>query len=316
MNADRTIYGRYGSRSEHKDPQKHVSLDGFKRALEGALELHGGYPGNKAELAAKTGPPAPWRTPEIIPDLAGRPNIKPADGTRAGCIHCHQANDGEVWSLRSLQKLTDKNLWPFPMPDVLGLSLDPKERATVTAVAPGSPAEKGGFKAGDRIVKLEGQPLLSIADVQWVLHQAKEPSTLRAEIDRGGQKASATLSIASGWRTGDDFSWRVIVWSMRHRLMGLSPLEVVADRDKATYGAAAGQMAFRVKSHPPDYLKEKNPDGKRFQVGDVIVEVDGQRGFVGEDDLLAYLMRKPSKSTAKFVVARGGKPAVVNVSLP
>jgi hypothetical protein len=319
MNADKTLYGRYGSRSDHKDTQKDISVEGLVKAMEGALELHAAYPGNKASLAGKTGPKVPFPTPESIPELRGKPNIKPADGTRGGCVHCHQAHDGEVWSLRKAgQALADKQIWPFPMPDELGLSLDPKERATVTAVAAGSPAEKGGFKPGDRIAKLEGQPILSIADVQWVLHNAKDGGTLKAEVDRGGKTESATLALAAGWRQKDDFTWRVITWSMRHKLLGTEPLEAVAEAEKKQAGAAPGGMALRIKKFPPDWVKEKNGAAQqKFQPGDVIIAVDGRNGFLTEGELLGYLMQKkqPGQS-AEFTVVRGGKPQKLQIPIP
>ena len=63
-------------------------------------------------------------------------------------------------------------LFPYPDPAVLGLKMDPKAMATVERVTPGSLAERAGLRAGDEIVTLAGQPLLSIADLQWVLHNA------------------------------------------------------------------------------------------------------------------------------------------------
>src|SRR6516162_8845208 len=147
MNADKTIYGRYGSRSEHKNTTNAISIEGLKKALDLALQFHAGYPGNKREFAGKIGPAPNWPTPEIIPDLKGKKNIIPADGTRGGCIHCHQAHDGEMWSLRLENKpIADGIVWPYPMPGRLGLALDPKEAAKVKSVEAGSPAEKGGFK--------------------------------------------------------------------------------------------------------------------------------------------------------------------------
>ena len=53
VNADRTIYGRYGSRSDRKDATKDISIEGLRQALVGALDLHRHYPANKASLAGK-----------------------------------------------------------------------------------------------------------------------------------------------------------------------------------------------------------------------------------------------------------------------
>ena len=55
LNADGTIYGRYGTRSDHSHWADDVSVEGLAKALEGALALHQQYPKNKAELAAKKG---------------------------------------------------------------------------------------------------------------------------------------------------------------------------------------------------------------------------------------------------------------------
>jgi hypothetical protein len=38
MNADKTIYGRYGSRSDIKEAQREISMESLVEALKGALE--------------------------------------------------------------------------------------------------------------------------------------------------------------------------------------------------------------------------------------------------------------------------------------
>ena len=101
-------------------------------------------------------------------------------------------------------EIPDKLLHPYPNPKILGLILDPKEKATVKSVVPGSSAEKDDFSPGDAILTLEGQPLLSIADVQWVLNNAGETAALKAEVKRNGQVMPRTITLAKGWRQSDD----------------------------------------------------------------------------------------------------------------
>src|SRR5205085_7685000 len=87
------------------------------------------------------------------------------------CIHCHQIGDAQRLNYRETTgKIPEQVLFPYPHPKAIGLILDPKECATVLRADPGSLAQKAGFQAGDKIKKLNGQPLLSFADVQWVLH--------------------------------------------------------------------------------------------------------------------------------------------------
>src|SRR5436309_13256189 len=95
MNADRTIYGRFGSRSNQKDPAKDISMEGFRAALAGALELHKKYPANKVSLRGKQGSAPAFKVPEDYPSLKGK--YKAAldyEGKVAkSCIHCHQVRE-------------------------------------------------------------------------------------------------------------------------------------------------------------------------------------------------------------------------------
>lgn len=320
LHADGTIYGRYGSRVAAPDHggTAVASIEGLRQALQGALDLHAGYPANKASLAGKAGRPMPWRTPEAMPDNQGNKNVKPADGSRGGCVHCHQAQDGLIWSTRAARKpLTDAVVRPWPMPDVVGLRLDPKEAATVVSVNPGSAAEKAGFKAGDRIRRMEGQPILSIADVQWVLQEAKAPGAVTAEVARGEAAQELTLALAADWREDEDFTWRVSTWKARHRLLGTQPLEDLSADEKKRLGLSAGALAARVKGLPPNWVKDRNPSGGQFKADDVVIDIDGQKELENEADVLAYLLqRKPPGSVASVTLLRAGKRETIQLKVP
>src|SRR5262249_23727549 len=151
-----------------------VSIEGLSKALSGALELHAQYPKNRDALAGKRGTAAEIPTPEKYPALKDRygPKLNYEGNVVQSCIHCHQIGDAHRKLLRSRKEALPENvLFPYPHPKSQGLILDPRERATVLRAEKDTPAEKAGFKAGDVILSLAGQPLLSIADVQWVLQQ-------------------------------------------------------------------------------------------------------------------------------------------------
>ena len=63
LNADLSIYGRYGTRSHRTESHNDMTLEGFGKAMEGALAIHAEYPKNKESLAAKHGPPSDVKTP-------------------------------------------------------------------------------------------------------------------------------------------------------------------------------------------------------------------------------------------------------------
>ncbi len=315
MNADKTIYGRYGTRCRQKDPHKDVTIEGFKKAAEGALELHEAYPANKKELAGKTGPAPPWRLPELIPDLKGRDNVKPADAKN--CVRCHQAHEGELWSIRAQEHpVPERMIWPFPMPEAAGLTLDPKERATVTAIAEGSPADKAGFRTGDRIVRLDGQPILSIADVQWVLHNLKEgPNVkLEAEVDRGGQKAELNLALPAGWRQKSDIAWRRHYTGLRHRLAGPDGFEAVPLDARRAQGLPPAGMALRVKS-VTTWGQDRNTSFT-WKKNDVVLAADGRNNLDTEEEFLLHLLKKGPGQKVDMSILRDGKPRKATLVLP
>jgi hypothetical protein len=90
MNGDKTIYGRYGTRSHQTRSEDDVSLDGFAEALEAGLAIHASYPINKSHLAGKQPQTQPsYSTPEQFPRLASYSRTLDYDGkVAASCIHC------------------------------------------------------------------------------------------------------------------------------------------------------------------------------------------------------------------------------------
>ncbi len=315
MNADKVVYGRYGTRCRQKDPHKDVTLDGFKKAAQGALELHEAYPANKKDLAGKTGPAPAWRIPELMPDLKGRPEVKPADGKN--CVRCHAVHEGEIWSSRVPKHVVpDKTLWPYPMPEAVGLTLDPKEAATVTAVEAATPAEKADFKAGDRIARMEGQPILSIADVQWVLHNLRDGDKVKveAEVDRNGKKTELALTLPAGWRQKSDPTWRPMITNLRHRLAGPDGFEAVPLDARKDQGLPPAGMALRVKS-VTQWGQDRNTSFA-WKKNDAVIGVDGRNNLDTEFEFLSYLLRKNPGQKAELTIIREAKIQKATLVLP
>src|SRR5262249_22257571 len=142
--------------------------------------------------------------------------------------------------------IPDEVLFPYPDPNVLGLTMDPKEKATIKRVAAGSVADRAGLKLGDAIVTLAGQPLLSTADLQWVLQTTPAPAQLRAEVQREGATRPVTLDLPQGWRDGD-ISWRTSTWNLRRMAFGGMRLDDMNDKERAEAKLPADGMALRAR---------------------------------------------------------------------
>lgn len=309
LNADGTVYGRFGTRSHRTNWVGDVSLKGLAKALQGALDLHAGYPGNKAALAGKRGPAPDVPTPEKYPALKGKygPTLDYAGKVVPSCIHCHQIGDAEKSLARaSKEPMPVKLLFPYPHPKSQGLILDPNEKATVKEVRPGTSAERASFKPGDAIVTFDGQPMLSIADVQWVLHrQSGNGGRLAATVLRDRKSVDLIWTLGSGWRRDDDISWRSSSWSLRRMATGGMLLED---------SPADGGMALRVK-HVGQFGPHAAAKQAGFRAGDVIVEFDDKTNLKRETDVLAYgVTERKLGDKVPVVVLREGKK--VTLTLP
>jgi len=311
LRADGTVYGRFGTRSDHTAWADDVSVEGLARALEGALELHQAFPRDRDALAAKRGPAPSFPTPEAYPELASKygPTLDYEGKVVPSCIHCHQIGDAERTYQRGKASVLDERvLFPHPHPKVVGLVLDPKQRATVARVEPGSAAAAAGFRAGDVLRTLDRQPMLSIADVQWVLHRvAPEGGDVAAVVARGGTTVELPLRLAPGWRRADDLSWRASTWGLRRRALGGMKLETLSKAERSQAGLPKAALGLRVahigQNAPHDVAKRAG-----FQKGDVLVSVDGRTDLPRETDVLRYALNdvRPGASLA-FRVRRGGK---------
>jgi len=321
MNADKTIYGRFGTRAEYENAAKDISIEGFKHALEGALALHEQYPENKSILAAKTGPESLKKTPEAFPALT-RYSATLNFNTRINqqCIHCHQIGEAQReihWYDR--QPIPDEILYPFPMPNVLGLHLSPKHRAKINRIEPGSSAEKDGFRRADEILTLAEQPILSIADVQWVLHRAPENSSLPATIDRHGEKINLTLTLKRGWRKGSDISWRTTTGELRLVALGGMVLKDLTDTERQRNGFGESEMALKVENVSRRSRRsnsETNAQKAGIRRGDIITAYGERTDRITESSIIGYVLQdKPQAKTLPIKLLRNGEQIHVKLSL-
>ena len=318
LNADRTIYGRFGTRSHRTEWIGDVSLPGLAQALQGALELHAEYPSNQSALAGKRGSAPEYPSPEKFPALKEKytASLNYDGNVVQSCIHCHQIGDAvrELYRSRD-EAIPEHILFPYPHPKAIGLTLDPNERATILEVAAGSHAESAGFKTGDRIAALNGQPLLSTADVQWALHNTSpNGGQVRAEIRRAGSRQQLTLTLPAGWRRSDNISWRVSSWGLRRMATGGLSLEEPTPEERHAAGLSADTNALRVR-HVGRYGPHATAKKAGFEVGDMIVAWDGREDFTRESDVLAHgVSKRRSGETIAVTIVRDGKRQ--NLQLP
>jgi serine protease Do len=308
MNHDLTLYARFATRSDRLEAED-ISLDGLRKTLEAALQIHKNLEAVRPSLAGKQVKSARYPTPLEYPSLAGRyqATLDYEGQVVRSCMHCHQVREAERLVYRSSnQPIPDDVLFPYPDPSVLGLTMDPTEMAKVKQVAPDSIAAREGIQQGDSIATLAGQPILSTADIQWVLQNTPASSELPAEVVHDGKTRSLTLHLPAGWRRGD-ISWRVSSWDLRRMALGGMRLDDLTDDERKAAKLSDQAMAFRVR-----YLGENGNHAfaRRggLQKGDIVVSFDKLGRRMTESELIAQMLQtKQAGDEVSVTVLRDGE---------
>jgi len=77
----------------------------------------------------------------------------------------------------------------------VGLTVDPMQTAKITAVEPGSPAEKAGLRAGDVLIQAGKMPVTDGVHYYLALAAAKAGEPLPIEFQRDGKAQSVSVAV-------------------------------------------------------------------------------------------------------------------------
>lgn len=308
LNADRTVYGRYGTRPETQSQETEMSLDGFADTLRQALELHKGYPGNRDRLAGKTPPKPRHARPEDLPELNKYREFASVEKLEMRmCIHCHMIREAERTEHRKRgEAIPLETLFTWPSTTALGFTLAPDTATTIADVTADSPAEEAGLRGDDRLIAIDGQAVISLADVKWALDHAVGKNEVAIELERDGMPLTLMLPLAENWRTKTDISSRATTWDLRRMATGGLVLEALGPEARQELKLADDSLALRVK-YVGQYNEHAAGKNAGFREGDVLVSFDGLSQPWRETDLIAYAVteRRPGDKVAVTILRDG-----------
>ena len=270
INADGVVYARYGTQSTD-GPDAYNSIAGLKNTMERVLKLHAAYPANKVQLAGKRGTPKPYKTAMEMPGLENKQAYRQTTH-RNNCIHCHNIHDAENHKLHLEGKLTKEKLWRYPFPENIGLNIDAVDGQRISKVQPNSPATRAGLKTGQRITHANGQPITSIADLQWVLHNLRNGvETIRLTV--AGSSRAHAVRTAPGWKK-TDISWRGSLWALHPRIRVYFP--PASANEIRRLNLPAGQHALKVKWINTGSKEGRAAYGAGLRLNDYVVGIAGK----------------------------------------
>src|SRR5262249_7459112 len=143
-----------------------LSREGLLHAMNEALRLH-------QEETARNVPPPKLPAPLVPEDLS---MFKRAGRFRPqGCIHCHMVNEAFNLEARTKEPLPKdqrrESFFSFPLPETIGIQPDLVLGNRVRDIVPQSPAAKAGLKKDDVLRTINGQPVVTVFDIQYGLNE-------------------------------------------------------------------------------------------------------------------------------------------------
>ncbi|MDP1796666.1 MAG: Trx7/PDZ domain-containing (seleno)protein [Planctomycetaceae bacterium] len=318
LHHDGTLLGRFGTRTGRDNEKDDMHLLGFADSMQRVLKLSTDFEQQRTALKGKSSPPATVPVPEAFPSLKGKytDKLNYEGKVVQSCIHCHQIREAQRLVYRLDNKsVPDEILFPWPGLSVIGLKMNPQTATTVETVQPDSIAAKANLQPGDRLASMYGQPLVSVADAQWVLQQSGTSAAIPVEMEREGKIVKTTLDLPEGWRRQADISWRATTWDLRRMAFGGMLLESLSDEDRRSTNVPAGKLALRVK-HVGQYGEHARAKQAGLLKDDIVIGYDGRNDFQTETQLLAHaLQHKHRDDPVQIEVLRGDKKMTFTVKL-
>lgn len=269
INTDGVVYARYGTQSA-EGSDAYNSIEGLLNTMNRVLQLHAAYPKNAAELKGKRGEPKPFSSALELPGLSN-PAKYAQETTRSNCIHCHNIHDAEHKHALDTGKFAIDMMYKFPLPDSLGLKIDRKSGVLIEKVLPDSAASVAGLLANEEVIRMNGQRITSIADMQWVLHNFPlGDAQVEIETSRTGKH---TVAMKAGWKKYD-FSWRGSMWNAPPRFQVWTPVLSNEAREKLNLPATDTPLEVRWINKQGKGGQQAYEDGLREK--DIIIAIAGQ----------------------------------------
>jgi hypothetical protein len=295
MNAQEKIYGRYGGRDAGA-PDKQLSLGGLKHALRQALTAYRREP---------TAPPVtevrPVRTVEQF--AAARQHRSDE------CMHCHMVYDFRREEMNATGTWKLDEVWVYPPPENVGLTLERDQGNRVRAIKRSSPADRAGLHLGDIVQSVNGLPVSTFADAQYALHRSPAAGSVSVSWQRGEEQMSGRLSLAEGWRK-TDISWRASMW-------GLEPSPSVYGQDlssqeKRALGLGEKALAFRQGKPVPAAARAAGVEPR-----DIILGINDEKLELTMAQFQAYIrLTRKAGEPVVLRILRDGRRIDLPLKLP
>ena len=303
-NADGTVYHRYGGRSDVSP----MNIETLIEIMEKGLETHQ----NHRAVCAH-----PKQHPALkVNQLVSR-QLKDVMKPAFGCIHCHYVREAKQYAAMETHRWDPDQFWIWPSPKRVGLIMNQERQYEVQQVVSHSAADKAGIEAGDHLLRLGRQPILTKYDIQWMLNQThNSPTQLPYILRRDQKELKGNLQLDDGWKVGDpnDYLWRVRNVFTEHMTKFLPTPGFIGNKLTVT-----DVEALQLPKHT-FALKINQVNHGSFlagiRLGDVVLSANGQVDFADTRDFFHWCeMQRRSGRDIQLQLIRSGNPMNLRISL-
>lgn len=289
VTADEQVLLRYGGR-DSRAIDSYLDLDSLELALKKGLELHKKY---KAGDIPKKPRPAPVRArdfPLLVERTIGR----------GACVECHLVADFQAQH-KELDGTLDKVQDLYKSPDIrtIGIHLDVPKGLLVERAE--GPAQQAGMQAGDTITHVDGTPVHTFGDLQYVYDKVdRRAPKVRFTVDRDGEAIDAEILLPQRWwLTNLDFRH----WTVEPRVYFESDPLTAAEKAELDLPENAFASRVRMVEGVAELLGLHE-----LQEGDIVYSVDGvQTDELANTAELYLKLHTKSGEKSNLEVLRGGE---------
>ncbi len=300
------VYSRYGGR-DGGEPEERMSVASLLTTMDEVLAEHA-----RPDDTRRFQPRRPGRqTPEDIPLLKAN---------HRGCVRCHIAREYQLLQSFHDKTFSRRELFRFPLPETLGVTIRREHGHQVEQVEPKSAAAVAGVRPGDVITSVGDVPVHSDYDIRFGLDRSAEPAlagrpiawTLRRLADDGEiLTLKVALRPARGW-WAYDIGWKISLRSAPFRtgMRGYS----LAPSQRRDLGISVKTLGVKISSIYSDGFGRSVGLKKR----DVVVGIPEPIGRVRLfDTFLGHLLQRHRPGdTVKLTVLRDGRRITVSGKFP
>ncbi|MBK5295049.1 MAG: hypothetical protein JJE04_25655 [Acidobacteriia bacterium] len=289
LNADEQIYLRYGGR-DSRSPDVYLNLQSLEVALARGLELHRLDQQGKLARSIRPKPAFAREIPLLVERTFARNN----------CVECHLIGDFQNIH-REQDGTLDKLQHLYKSPDIrtLGIELDVPKGLVVKETREAAAA--AGMKPGDLIAALNGAPVWTFGDWQYLYDKVPRSSgRIAMTVERDGNSVELAIALPQRWWWTD----------LRFRQATIDPRvyfdsRPLSEEEKNKYGLPVKGFASEV--HHVDTFAEIMKS-HALKVGDIIYAVDGvERDENANTAELFIKLRKKAGDTVALGLIREGK---------